>query len=83
MNTHFTESCKWLIISKMQRSKNMDLYGKNFLKMTDLTADDITGLIDLSARLKDEKKKGLSQLDYLKGKNIALIFEKTSTRTRC
>lgn len=61
----------------------MDLYGKNLLKMTDLTPDEITGLIDLSARLKDEKKKGVSQLDYLKGKNIALIFEKTSTRTRC
>ncbi|MGN0241833.1 MAG: ornithine carbamoyltransferase, partial [Candidatus Weimeria sp.] len=61
----------------------MDLYGKNFLKMTDLSADEITGLIDLSARLKKEKKDGVSQLDYLRGKNIALIFEKTSTRTRC
>ena len=61
----------------------MDLYGKNFLKMTDLSAEEITGLIDLSARLKKEKKDGVSQLDYLRGKNIALIFEKTSTRTRC
>ena len=61
----------------------MDLYGKNFLKMTDLSADEINGLIDLSARLKKEKKDGVSQLDYLRGKNIALIFEKTSTRTRC
>ncbi|MBQ5430846.1 MAG: ornithine carbamoyltransferase [Lachnospiraceae bacterium] len=60
----------------------MNLYGKNFLKMTDLSAEEIVGLVDLSAELKDQKKKGIAH-DVLKGKNIALIFEKTSTRTRC
>mgnify|MGYP002626739216 CR=1 FL=1 len=61
----------------------MNLKGRHFLKMLDFTPEEINGLIDLSLRLKDEKKKGQSQKDYLSGKNIALIFEKTSTRTRC
>jgi len=61
----------------------MDLKGKNFLKMLDFSPEDIEGLIDLSIRLKDEKKRGVSQKSYMDGKNIALIFEKTSTRTRC
>ena len=61
----------------------MDLKGKNFLKMLDFTSEEILGLIDLSLQLKAEKKQGKSQKDYLAGKNIALIFEKTSTRTRC
>ncbi|SDB37540.1 ornithine carbamoyltransferase [Pseudobutyrivibrio sp. YE44] len=61
----------------------MDLKGKNFLKMLDFTPEEIKGLIDLSLRLKEEKKQGKSQKSYLEGKNIALIFEKTSTRTRC
>ncbi len=61
----------------------MDLKGKNFLKMLDFSAEEINYLIDLSLRLKDEKKKGVSQTSYMTGKNIALIFEKTSTRTRC
>ncbi len=61
----------------------MDLKGKHFLKMLDFTSEEITGLVDLSLRLKDEKKQGKSQTDYMAGKNIALIFEKTSTRTRC
>ena len=60
----------------------MDLYQKHFLKMKDLTTEDILGLIALSKRLKQEKKEGKAQ-DVLKGKNVALIFEKTSTRTRC
>ena len=60
----------------------MNLYGKNFLKMTDLSPEEIKGLIDLSAELKNKKKKGIPH-DVLRGKNIALIFEKTSTRTRC
>ncbi len=59
-----------------------DLYGKNFLKMLDFSAEEITYLIDLSAELKEKKKKGIPH-DVLKGKNIALIFEKTSTRTYC
>ena len=61
----------------------MDLKGKNFLKMLDFTPEEINYLIDLSLELKEEKKHGKSQKEYLAGKNIALIFEKTSTRTRC
>ena len=61
----------------------MDFHGKSFLKLLDLTPEEINYLIDLSDRVKREKKEGKSQKDYLAGKNIALIFEKTSTRTRC
>ena len=60
----------------------MSLKGRNFLKMMDFTAEEILELIDLSAELKDKKKKGIPH-DSLRGKNVALIFEKTSTRTRC
>lgn len=60
----------------------MDLKGKSFLKLLDFTADEITGLLDLSAGLKQKKKAGIPH-DTLRGKSIALIFEKTSTRTRC
>ena len=61
----------------------MSLKGRNFLKLLDYTPDEIRELIDLSAKLKDEKKKGIRHDEALRGKNIALIFEKTSTRTRC
>lgn len=60
----------------------MDLRGRSFLKLLDFTPDEITYLLDLAADLKDKKKKGIP-VDTLKGKNVALIFEKTSTRTRC
>ena len=60
----------------------MNLAGRNFLKLLDYTPDEIRYLIDLSADLKAKKKNGVAH-DVLKGKNIALIFEKTSTRTRC
>lgn len=60
----------------------MNLKGRHFLKLKDYTPEEITYLIDLSAELKEKKKKGIFH-DELKGKNIALIFEKTSTRTRC
>lgn len=60
----------------------MNLTGRNFLKLLDYTPEEILYLIDLSAKLKEKKKKGEAH-DVLKGKNIALIFEKTSTRTRC
>ena len=60
----------------------MDLKGRDFLKLLDFTPDEITYLIDLSAELKEKKKKGIP-VDVLRGKNVALIFEKTSTRTRC
>jgi ornithine carbamoyltransferase len=59
-----------------------DLKGRNFLKLLDFTPEEIMHFIDLAAELKDKKKKGIPH-DTLKGKNIALIFEKTSTRTRC
>jgi len=60
----------------------MDLKGRDFLKLLDFTPEEILYLIDLAADLKDKKKKGIP-VDTLKGKNVALIFEKTSTRTRC
>ncbi len=60
----------------------MDLKGRNFLKLKDFTPEEITYLIDLAGTLKEKKKQGVAH-DELKGKNIALIFEKTSTRTRC
>lgn len=60
----------------------MNLQGRNFLKLMDYTPQEILYLIDLSAELKDKKKKGIDHRE-LAGKNIALIFEKTSTRTRC
>lgn len=60
----------------------MDLKGRNFLTLKDFTKDEIQYLIDLAASLKEKKKKGIP-VDVLKGKNIALIFEKNSTRTRC
>ena len=60
----------------------MTLKGRNFLKLMDFTPEEITYLIDLSAELKEKKHQGIMH-DSLVGKNIALIFEKTSTRTRC
>lgn len=60
----------------------MNLQGRDFLKLLDYTPEEILYLIDLSAELKEKKKKGILH-DELRGKNIALIFEKTSTRTRC
>lgn len=60
----------------------MNLKGKNFLKLLDFTPEEITYLIDLAADLKAKKKQGIMH-DTLRGKNVALIFEKTSTRTRC
>ena len=55
---------------------------KKFLKLLDLTPEEITGLLDLAADLKEKKKTGVPHA-CCAGKNIALIFEKTSTRTRC
>lgn len=60
----------------------MDLKGRNFLKLMDYTPEEILYLIDLAAELKEKKKEGILH-NSLMGKNIALIFEKTSTRTRC
>ena len=60
----------------------MNLKGRNFLTLKDFTPEEIVYMLDLAADLKEKKKKGIP-VDYYKGKNIALIFEKTSTRTRC
>ena len=60
----------------------MNLKGRSFLKLLDFTPEEILGLIDLAAKLKAKKKAGEAHDDF-RGKNIALIFEKTSTRTRC
>ena len=60
----------------------MNLKGRNFLTLKDFTPEEILYLLDLSAELKAKKKAG-ELTEYYKGKNIALIFEKTSTRTRC
>ena len=60
----------------------MNLKGRNFLTLKDFTPEEITYMIDLAAELKAKKKAGELH-EYYKGKNIALIFEKTSTRTRC
>ena len=59
-----------------------NLKGRNFLTLKDFTPDEILYMLDLAADLKEKKKKGIPT-DYYRGKNIALIFEKTSTRTRC
>ena len=60
----------------------MNLKGRNFLTLKDFTPEEIMYLLDLSAKLKEKKRAGEPH-EYYKGKNIALIFEKTSTRTRC
>ena len=60
----------------------MNLKGRHFLKLLDYTPEEIEYLVGLAADLKFMKKKGVL-VDKLRGKNIALIFEKTSTRTRC
>ncbi len=59
-----------------------NLKGKDFLKLLDFTSDEILELIDLAEELKEKKKAGIPHR-LCEGKNIALIFEKTSTRTRC
>ena len=60
----------------------MNLKNKHFLKLLDFTPEEITGLLDLAAELKAKKQAGIPHR-LCEGKNIALIFEKTSTRTRC
>ena len=60
----------------------MNLKGRNFLTLKDFTPEEIIYFLDLAEDLKQKKKKGIP-VDVHRGKNIALIFEKTSTRTRC
>ena len=60
----------------------MNLKGRHFLKLLDYSPEEIIFLLDLAAQLKLKKKQGVPHKLH-EGKNIALIFEKTSTRTRC
>ena len=60
----------------------MNLTGRDFLKLLDFTSEEIGYMLDLAADLKEKKKKGILTR-WHEGKNVALIFEKTSTRTRC
>ena len=60
----------------------MNLKGRDFLTLLDYTPEEIAYLVDLAAELKAKKKAGVLH-DVLRGKNVALIFEKNSTRTRC
>lgn len=60
----------------------INLSGRSFLKLLDFTSEEITYLIDLAQNFKDMKRAGVPH-KYLEGKNMVLLFEKTSTRTRC
>ena len=60
----------------------ISLKGRSFLRLLDFTPAEIEGLLNAAAELKSLKKAGIPHR-YLEGKNVALIFEKTSTRTRC
>ncbi|MET9497076.1 ornithine carbamoyltransferase [Streptomyces sp. NPDC006552] len=66
----------------MATDQRPDLTGRHFLKEVDFTAEEFRGLVGLAAELKAARKAG-AEPQYLRGKNIALIFEKPSTRTRC
>ena len=70
------------IFMDIRKDCRMNLKGRNFLTLKDFTAEEIMYLVDLAADLKEKKKNGITG-NSLKGKNIALIFEKPSTRTRC
>jgi ornithine carbamoyltransferase len=88
--THKKEESVKVLLSHLPRcaekthkkEESMNLKGRHFLTLKDFTPGEIEYLIDLSQDLKEKKKKGILPKQY-PGKNIALIFEKTSTRTRC
>ncbi len=61
---------------------DINLTGRDFLTLKDFTKDEIIYLLDLAQNLKEKKKAGIAH-DTLRGRNVVLIFEKTSTRTRC
>lgn len=69
-------------IKERSPMEHCELKGRNFLTLLDFTPAEIESLLDLAAELKAKKKAGIPH-DTLRGKNVALIFEKTSTRTRC
>ena len=70
------------VLAGLRKGLKMNLKGRNFITLKDFSPEEITYLLDLAADLKEKKKQGITG-DSLKGKNIALIFEKPSTRTRC
>ncbi len=70
------------VLMNLRKDYDMSLKGRSFLTLKDFTAEEILYLIELAADLKAKKKQGITG-NSLKGKNIALIFEKPSTRTRC
>ena len=83
-NEQYDRNCKCLLKEESIKKINnrIDLRGRNFLTLLDYTPEEIRYLLDLSKDLKEKKHKGIDHR-YLKGKNIVLLFEKTSTRTRC
>ena len=70
------------MLKEIRGKSSKNLRGRSFLKLLDFTADEIRYLLDLSKNFKDMKRAGVPHR-YLEGKNIVLLFEKTSTRTRC
>lgn len=70
------------VFMDIRKEQEMNLKGRHFLTLKDFTPEEILYLVDLAADLKAKKKQGITG-NSLKGKNIALIFEKPSTRTRC
>lgn len=69
-------------LMKIRKDYEMNLKGRSFLKLRDYKPEEILYLVDLAEELKEKRKNGIKG-DSLAGKNIALIFEKPSTRTRC
>lgn len=70
------------ILAALRKEQAMNLKGRSFITLKDYTPEEILYLLDLAADLKEKKQQGITG-ESLKGKNIALIFEKPSTRTRC
>lgn len=70
------------MLKEIRGKSSKNLRGRSFLKLLDFTTDEIRYLLDLSKNFKDMKRAGVPHR-YLEGKNIVLLFEKTSTRTRC
>lgn len=70
------------ILAALREEQTMNLKGRSFITLKDYTPEEILYLLDLAADLKEKRKQGITG-ESLKGKNIALIFEKPSTRTRC
>lgn len=83
-NTEDRESLPGFVhtLAGLREKTGVDLKGRSFITLKDFTAEEILYLLDLAADLKEKKKQGITG-DSLKGRNIALLFEKPSTRTRC